>query len=424
MPWAMMAAMQHIWADPMQRYQFLATVLKTASGAVVLKLLHIAMRGLCNNPFEGAYLLASLLYQMAKTLIQWVARGCKPRFPDYTLRYELFRIFIRTGMELHGKRVLGDESYASVVREQSEWFGTFWGRRSCRKAGHYYEPVVVNGLEHIWLRSQTPPKPQSIRFVVMYTHGGGFAIMSPRLYIHFSNALSCHIKKELRQQLGDDADNVHVDIFLANYRKVPKYSYPTQPEDVVAIYEYLLRHENLDPSQVILAGDSAGAGLTMSTLLRERQTNSGLLPLCAAVLCPYVDLTGDELPSPHCILTQETCAAVLKAYHPTVQDPSTWKDASPVQCDLRGLPPVFVQTGGFDTIHQHAMRLMAKARADGVTDWELDLHPTMSHVFPIYPAWFLPHADVAIRNMASFIVRHIRPTLKTDRLRAPAAMAA
>lgn len=84
---------------------------------------------------------------------------------------------------------------------------------------------------------------------------------------------------------------------------------------------------------------------------------------------------------------------------------------------------MLVQTGDLDSIHQHALRLVAKAKADGVTNWEFDLHETMPHVFPIFPAWFLPHADVAIQNTAAFIVRQLRPTLKTSGFN-PAAMAA
>ncbi|KAG6971180.1 hypothetical protein JG688_00004540 [Phytophthora aleatoria] len=424
-PWAVSTVLVLALSDPHQRYKLMLLLFGGAGAAVVLKVLHIAMRGLCKNPLEGAYLLGSLLYAFAKTVLQFVAQGFKPVFPQWTLRFELFRIFIRVGMELYGERVLGDESYASIVREQSEWFGTFWGRKACRKAGKRYEPVKINGLEHIRLRSQTPRKPNTKRLVVLYAHGGGFAIMSPRLYIHFSNALCNFIEKELVRQLGPEAaSKVHVEIFLANYRKVPKYSYPTQPQDIVKVYEHLLYHENLDPSQVVLAGDSAGAGLIMSAMLRERRTKPHCLPLCAALLCPYVDLTGDELPSSSCILTPKCCNAVLKAYHPSIEDPSKWGDASSVHCDLRNLPPVFVQTGDLDSIHQHAVRLLAKAKADGVTNWEYDLHKSMPHVFPIFPAWFLPHADVAIQKTAAFIVRQLRPTLKTNSGFNPAAMAA
>ncbi|KAG2904706.1 hypothetical protein PC114_g11789 [Phytophthora cactorum] len=403
-PWAMSTVLVLALSDPHQRYKLMLLLFGGAGAAVVLKVLHIAMRGLCKNPLEGAYLLGSLLYAFAKTVLQFVAQGFKPVFPQWTLRFELFRIFIRVGMELYGERVLGDESYASIVREQSEWFGTFWGRKACRKAGKRYEPVKINGLEHIWLRSQTPRKPNTKRLVMLYAHGGGFAIMSPRLYIHFSNALCNFIEKELVRQLGPEAaSKVHVEIFLANYRKVPKYSYPTQPQDIVKV---------------------AGAGLIMSAMLRERRTKPHCLPLCAALLCPYVDLTGDELPSSSCILTPKCCNAVLKAYHPSIEDPSKWGDASSVHCDLRNLPPVFVQTGDLDSIHQHAVRLLAKAKADGVTNWEYDQHKSMPHVFPIFPAWFLPHADVAIQKTAAFIVRQLRPTLKTNSGFNPAAMAA
>lgn len=120
LPWALTAALLLAWSDPHRRF-----LLGGVSGAVVLKVLHIAMRGLCNNPLEGVYLLGSLLYAFGKTVVQYMARGFKPIFPQWTLRFELFRVFIRVGMELHGERVLGDESYAAIVREQSEWFGTF-----------------------------------------------------------------------------------------------------------------------------------------------------------------------------------------------------------------------------------------------------------------------------------------------------------
>ncbi|KAL4166034.1 hypothetical protein KRP22_014737 [Phytophthora ramorum] len=288
MPWTLATALVRVWADPQLRYKFLLLLFGGASGAVVLKVLHIAMRGLCKNPLEGVHLLGSLLLAFGKTVAQYVARGGHPVFPQWTLRFELFRIFIRVGMEMYGQRVLGDESYASIVREQSEWFGTFWGRKACRKAGKRYEPAVINGLEHIWLRSLTPRKPNAKRLVVLYAHGGGFAIMSPRLYIHFSNALCSFIEKELVRQLGPEAAS---------------------------------------------------------------------------------------------------------------------------------------KTGDLDSIHQHALRLAAKAKADGVTNWEFDLHETMPHVFPIFPAWFLPHADLAIEKMAQFIVRQLRPTLKTNGFN-PAAVAA
>lgn len=148
-PWVVTTALMLVWSDPHRRYKFLLLLFGGASAAVVLKVLHIAMRGLCRNPLEGAFLLGSLLYAFGKTVAQYVARGFQPIFPHWTLRFELFRIFIRVGMELYGKRVLGDESYASIVREQSEWFGTFWGRKACRKASKRYEPVKINGLEHI-----------------------------------------------------------------------------------------------------------------------------------------------------------------------------------------------------------------------------------------------------------------------------------
>ncbi|GMF40945.1 unnamed protein product [Phytophthora fragariaefolia] len=227
------------------------------------------------------------------------------------------------------------------------------------------------------------------------------------MYISFCSALVSAIKKELGDQ--EAGNEVVVDAFLANYRKLPEHQFPVQVEDAVAMYEYLLQHEKLQSSQIILAGDSAGGGLVMSTLLRVRDGDSSWksklpLPLAAIVACPLVDLTGDEdeTTSEHCVLSLNITAASVLSYHPTRHDPSTWADASPVHCDLQGLPPVFLQSASLDTLFRHSLRLKAKAEDDGVTNWEVDVHEGVPHVFMIMPNYVLPYARVGVQRMAAF----------------------
>ncbi|RLN47447.1 hypothetical protein BBJ28_00023234, partial [Nothophytophthora sp. Chile5] len=202
-------------------------------------------------------------------------------------------------------------------------------------------------------------------------------------------------------------------VFLANYRKAPEFSFPTQPEDTVAAYEYLLRHEKIAPSQIIVAGDSAGGGLVMSTLLRVRDGEAKLPPpLAAIVLSPFVDLTAGKDPASgqHCVLSRSIAKAARRAYHPTCDDRSTWLDASAVQCDLRGLPPVFIQAAGLDYLYQHSLRLAAKAKADGVTNWELDVHDGVPHVFALFPAFVLPYSHVGVQKIAAFAAHQFLKT--------------
>ncbi|GMF65193.1 unnamed protein product [Phytophthora lilii] len=211
------------------------------------------------------------------------------------------------------------------------------------------------------------------------------------------------IEKELSKLSNRD---VKIDLLLGNYRKAPEFCFPTQPKDAVTLYEdYQLNHEGLSPSHIILASDSAGGGLVMSTLLRLRDSKPEHLPLAAMVLAPAVDLTGDEPGAPHCFLSRNLCKAVWVAYHPRCADPSKWEDASSVHCNLRGLPPVFLQTGRLDYLYQHAARLVSKANADGVTNWEVDLHEDMPHVFSIFPTFILPYAQVGVHNLAAFAAK-------------------
>ncbi|KAF4316741.1 hypothetical protein BBI17_007343 [Phytophthora kernoviae] len=323
----------------------------------------------------------SLLKDLAEqapvvALINYVARGFKPKFPKWTLRYELVVNIMRS---THGVRL---------------------------------ESVHLNGLEHLWLKSSDVETigTATKRVVILYYHGGGYAVLSPRAYITFGCSLVAAIKQEFATQATKD--DITVDIFLANYRKLPEYQFPVPAEDAVTMYEYVLQHEALDPSQIILAGDSAGGGLVMSTLLRVRDGKSSWkpklpLPLAAIVECPIADLTDDEDKSKgeHCIVTPSSVEAIRNCYHPTREDPRTWEDASPVQCDLRGLPPLLLQTASFDYLFQHSLRLAAKAKADGVTNWELDVHEDVPHAFMVFPDFVLPYARVGVQRMAAFAVR-------------------
>lgn len=159
----------------------------------------------------------------------------------------------------------------------------------------------------------------------------------------------------------------------------------------------------------------------MSTLLRVRDGLSSWkstlpLPLAAIVACPLADLTGDEdeASGEHCVLSLNMTAASVLSYHPTRDDPSTWADASPVHCDLQGLPPVFLQAAELDALFKHSLRLEAKAKADGVSNWEVDVHEGVPHVFMVIPAYVLPYARVGVQKMAAFAAKQFLNGLSKD----------
>ncbi|ETI48670.1 hypothetical protein L914_07098 [Phytophthora nicotianae] len=401
----LLAPLLRFWSDPDRRRRFLRWVFGGTSGAIALLLTLEASRGFCRTPLETAQLLAGISWTLCKITVQYIARGFKPRFPKWTLRYELLHGLMRTAATMFGERIV-DVQHARAIRHHTGMFGTCLGWFARWQRGLKLESVRLNGLEHIWLKSSTEINNERKRLVVLFFHGGGYAVLSPRMYISFCSALAGAIKQELA------SDDVDVDVFLANYRKLPEHKFPVPAEDAVAMYEYLLQHEKLESSQIILAGDSAGGGLVMSTLLRVRDGLSSWksklpLPLAAIVMCPLADLTWeeDEIAGQHCVLPLNMTAASVLSYHPTHDDPSTWADASPVHCNLQGLPPVFLQSASLDRLFQHSVRLEAKAKADGVINWEVDMHEGVPHVFMVIPSYVLPYASVGVQRMAAFAAK-------------------
>ncbi|KAL4088431.1 hypothetical protein PRIC1_012853 [Phytophthora ramorum] len=413
------SSVARLWAGSERRRQLLRWIFGGSSALAVLLLLEVS-RGFCRTPLETAQLVAGISWTLCKITVQYAARGFKPKFPRWTLRYELLRGLMRSAVNMFGERIV-DGQHARVIRWHTALFGTILGWLPRWQHGLRLESVRLNGLEHVWLKSssvESSSRRNRKRLVVLFFHGGGYAVLSPRMYISFCSALAGAIKQQFTSQGADDAV---VDVFLANYRKVPEYQFPVPAEDAVRMYEYLLQHEKLEPSQIILAGDSAGGGLVMSTLLRVRDGLSSWksklpLPLAAIVACPLADLTGDEdeIASQHCVLPLNMTAAILLSYHPTRDDPSTWADASPVHCNLQGLPPVFLQAAKLDTLFQHSLRLAAKAEADGVTNWEVDVHEGVPHVFMVIPGYVLPYAHVAVQRMAAFAAKQFLNSLMGD----------
>ncbi|ETN10847.1 hypothetical protein PPTG_09913 [Phytophthora nicotianae INRA-310] len=378
-------------------------LLMASGGAITVAVIHFLFMGMCRTPWESVILLQRIIVTAFKTFVQFAIRRCTIKFPNWSLRFELLHSMISVCTESFGER-MATQKHAQWIRAQSDVVGSILGWFSCCQLNRSLEAVHFNGLEHVWLYNKQRRQNKAKRLVVLYMHGGGFAVLSPRLYISLGAVLASTIEKELSKLT---TEGLNVDLLLGNYRKAPEYCFPTQPEDAVTLYEnYLLKHENLSPSQIILAGDSAGGGLVMSILLRLRESHPENLPLAAMLISPAVDLSGDEPDAPGCFLAREMCKAFSSAYHPSYADPSKWEDASSAQCDLHGLPPVFLQTGKLDYIFQHGARLAAKAKSDGVTNWEIDVHEDMPHVFSIFPTFVLPYAQVGVQNLATFAAKH------------------
>ena len=225
-----------------------------------------------------------------------------------------------------------------------------------------------------WL---TPPGVRTDA-VVLYLHGGGYVIGSPRSHRHLAAAIA--------RAAGTRA-------LLLDYRLAPEHPFPAALEDALAAYQWLLG-QGLAPGRVVIAGDSAGGGLTMAVLLALRDRG---LPRPAGGVCisPWVDLTcsGRSYATKAAadpIVTREGVAGMAQAY---IGDGDPKRPlVSPLYADLRNLPPLLVQVGGDEVLLDDALGLGERARAAGV-DVTVEEWPAMVHVWH----WFLPMLDEAER---------------------------
>ena len=241
----------------------------------------------------------------------------------------------------------------------------------------------LGGVFTEWTRVGGPA-----RGVILYCHGGGYIVGSPRAY---------------RGLAGRLAALTQCDVAVIDYRLAPEHVYPAAPDDALAAYRALLAR-GIDPASIVFAGDSAGGNLALVTLQRARAQGLAL-PACAVLLSPGVDCT---FTSESFVDNQKRDAMLLLAnllvlrglYVPSPQW-YTHPEVSPLFADFRGFPPLFLQAGMSELLRDEATRAAHKAHQAGV-DVELELWPETPHVFQLAP--FLPEATQALDQIVKFIV--------------------
>jgi len=224
--------------------------------------------------------------------------------------------------------------------------------------------------------------------VLLYLHGGGYVIGSPRSHRHLAVGI---------------ASAAGVRAFSLAYRLAPEHPYPAALDDAVAAYRWLLQSARVPPQRIVIAGDSAGGGLTLATLVALREAGDPL-PAAAVCLSPWVDLTCN-LPScdprrgPDAVIDHQVIRAMARAYmgRRSLRNPR----ASPLFADLRGLPPLLVQAGGDEALLDDA-RAIAIAASKAGLHTTLETWPRMIHVWHWY-APLLGEGRAAIDRIGEFM---------------------
>ena len=228
------------------------------------------------------------------------------------------------------------------------------------------------------------------RHVVLYFHGGVYAISDAFLAAGLASEV---------------ARRTHARVISVDYRLAPEHPYPAAVDDAAAAYESLLH--DVGPSDIAFAGESAGGGLAIATLVNAR--DHGLaLPAAAFVMSPYVDLTLAGT-------TMETKRGVdpllsRELLQPRVADYTAGQDAalgliSPIFADLCGLPPLIIQAGSHEVLLDDAIRL-AREAATADVEVTLEVTPRVPHVFQAYSA-MLDEAAAALDRAGQLLFAHL-----------------
>lgn len=244
--------------------------------------------------------------------------------------------------------------------------------------------VDAGGAHAEWTRAETADDET----VVLYLHGGGYVMGSVATHRGLTSALS-------RATGGR--------VLSLDYRLGPEHPHPAAVHDATSAYRFLLAL-GIAPSSIAIAGDSAGGGLTVATLIALRDAGVAL-PAAAVCISPWVDLTqsGATMQTKAAedpMVTREALQLMANAYL-AGGDPRA-ATASPLFADLRGLPPLLIQVGTAETLLDDARRLAERAKSAGV-DVVLEEWDEMIHVWHAFAA-MLPEGRRAIDRIGEYLV--------------------
>jgi acetyl esterase/lipase len=244
---------------------------------------------------------------------------------------------------------------------------------------HEAEAGGVNGA---WIET-----PQSRRqHVIFYIHGGAF----------IAGSVQSH-----RSIAGELARHARARVFSVEYRRAPEAPFPAPLDDCLAAYRSVIDSSGI--KKLAVAGDSAGGGLALSTIMDAR--DQGMRQADAAYLIsPWADLTcgaasyqdlRDSDPIISRELLQKTAGLYLSG-----EDPRD-KRASPIFGEFHDLPPILIQVGACEVLLNDSREIVRKA-VDSGAGATLDVWPDMIHVWHAFTS-FLPQATEALQRAGDYL---------------------
>lgn len=307
----------------------------------------------------------SLLYVFAARLV----RG--PRLPGWTWLFEVAIHFLR-------RQTI-----------------TAFDMQSPAESREYADALVFHSpaVEQVRIKPVTAPvkghwfEPKSgVRDVtVLHLHGGGYAY-----YATAHHNLIALVTLAAKSKT-----------FALDYRLIPEHPFPAQLEDALAAYRWLLASGTL-PERLVVIGDSAGGNLVLALLLSLRDSLSPL-PALGICIAPWTDVAnpGDSMSGNEAYdWVEKRMADKWAEWFCKGKDPGN-PAISPVQADLKGLPPIYMQAGSAEILHDMICAFAEKARAQGA-DVTLEVWQNMNHDFPAFGDT-IPESREALQRIGEVI---------------------
>lgn len=266
-------------------------------------------------------------------------------------------------------------------------------RERCEKGAGQYSAIpkditikeqVIQGIKCEWLI----PKGSNTDKIILYVHGGGYV----------SGSCNDH-----RGFVAKFANNTGVQNLVFQYRLAPEHPFPAALDDSVTIYQWLLTSGFL-PDNILIAGESAGGGLCLATLLALKERNIPM-PIAAIAISPWTDLTcsGESYKTKNSVSVAPLNSWTVFSKHYVGDNNAENPFISPLFGDLKGLPSILINSGEDDELFDDGEKFYLKAKEAGV-DVQFRAGKGMIHCYPLLAPMFR-EATEAMAEIVDFVKR-------------------
>lgn len=249
-----------------------------------------------------------------------------------------------------------------------------------------YEIVEMEQFRMEYLR----PQEVSTGRVILQLHGGAYIGPMKNTYREFAVRYS-------RLSLGGD-------VLTIDYRVAPEFPYPAALEDAVCAYRWLVEEKKYNPEHIIIAGDSAGGGLTLALALYLRDHRMPM-PAGLITMSPWADLTnsGESYTTNYEKDPQfgnSTNNMLFDSPYIGTADP---KDPyiSPIFGSYEQMPPVLMQVGSYEVLLSDTLTVADKIRA-AHGKLRVSVYDGMFHVFQMAMN-LIPESKEAWEEVSTFL---------------------